>query len=167
MWNSIGTNKIHATAIIGENVELGENNIIYPYSVIGELGFIRDYESQNGKIIIGDNNWIGCHTAIMAGEKGETIIGNKNLIMNYVNVGHNVEIGSYNEIGAKSLLAGWSVVGDQNKIKLNCTLRNRKIIGSYNIIGMGSNIVKDLGSHGLYHGNPCTKIKDLLKYDNF
>lgn len=167
MWNYIGDNKIHHTAIIGENVILGKGNIIYPYSVIGLVGFIRNLENPEGKIIIGDYNWIGCHTSFMSGKTGETTIGDNNLIMNYVNIGHDSQIGNNNEIGAKSLVAGWSVIGDNNKIKLNCILRNRKKIGSNNIIGMSSNIVSDLGSNGLYYGNPCKKIKDLIKYENF
>jgi UDP-3-O-[3-hydroxymyristoyl] glucosamine N-acyltransferase len=81
--------------------------------------------------------------------------------MNYVNVGHHVEIGNQNEIGARSLIAGYVTIGDSNKIKLNCTIRNRKSIGSDNIIGMCSNVVSDLGSKSLYFGNPCKKVKDL------
>ena len=161
MWIMQGTNKIHSTAIIGDNVELGENNVIYPYAVIGLLGFIRNHGDVNGVIKIGDNNWIGCHVTVMCGEEGETIIGDGNLIMNYVNVGHHVEIGNQNEIGARSLLAGYATIGDRNKIKLNCTIRNRKSIGSDNIIGMCSNVVSDLGSKSLYFGNPCKKVKDL------
>lgn len=161
MWIQKGTNKIHSTAIVGDNVELGENNIIYPYAVIGLLGFIRDHGEVSGTIVIGDNNWIGCHTSIMCGEEGETIIGNNNLIMNYVNIGHHVKLGNYNEVGARSLLAGYATIGDYNKIKLNCTIRNRIKVGSNNIIGMGSNVVSDIGSKTLCFGNPCKKIKNL------
>jgi acyl-[acyl carrier protein]--UDP-N-acetylglucosamine O-acyltransferase len=154
-------NKIHVTAIIGDNVELGKNNTIYPYSVIGVPGFIRDAENSTGKVKIGNNNKIGTHTAIMVGQDGTTEIGDNNLIMNYVNIGHDTIIGSDNEIGAGTVIAGWVKIGDCNKIKIRCTIRNRKKITNGNIIGMCSNITKDFESDRgwLIYGNPAKQIK--------
>lgn len=159
-WYFIGTNKIHKTALIGDNVELGNNNIINPYSVIGIPGFIRDCDFFKGYIKIGDNNLIGTNVSIMSGSEGLTTIGNNNLIMNYVNIGHNSIIGSNNEIGVKCIIAGWAKVGDNNKIKLSVTIRNRKIIGDNNIIGMCSNVNKDFnGDNWLIYGNPAKRVK--------
>ena len=154
-------NKIHVTAIIGDNVELGENNVIYPYSVIGLPGFIRDAENSTGIIKIGNMNKIGAHTAIMSGQEGVTEIGDNNLIMNYVNIGHDVTIGNNNEIGASTTIAGWAQIGDLNKIKIGCTIRNRKKISNSNIIGMCSNITKDFVSDQgwLIYGSPAKQIK--------
>jgi len=153
-------NKIHSSAIVGDNVELGYNNKIHPLAVLGMPGFIRDSELASGRIIIGDNNQIGNHTSIMVGQEKNTIIGNNNLIMNYVNIGHDVSIGNDNEIGVRSLLAGYSKIGDRNKIKINCTLRNRKIIGNDNIIGMCSSITKDFEIDGwLIYGSPARQVK--------
>lgn len=154
-------NKIHVTAIIGDNVELGENNTIYPYAVIGPPGFIRDSDSSTGRISIGSGNKIGAHVAIMSGQNGLTEIGDNNLIMNYVNIGHDVIIGSNNEIGAGTVIAGWVEIGDSNKIKIRCTIRNRKKLGNHNIIGMCSSITKDFKSDRgwLIYGNPAKQIK--------
>lgn len=153
-------NKIHVTAIIGDNVELGENNIIYPYTVIGLPGFIRDADNATGKVIIGNGNKIGAHTSIMIGQEGTTLIGDNNLLMNYVNIGHDAEIGNNNEIGAGTTIAGWVKIGDGNMIKIRCTLRNRKIIGNDNIIGMCSNVTKDFDIDGwLIYGTPAKQIK--------
>ena len=153
-------NKIHATALIGNNVELGENNTIYPYAILGMPGFIRDADTAEGKIIIGNNNKIGNNVSIMVGQTNNTIIGDNNLIMNYVNIGHDVIIGHDNEIGVRTLLAGYSKIGNNNKIKISCTIRNRKIIGSDNIIGMCSNVTKDFDISGwLIYGTPARQIK--------
>lgn len=164
MWNKVGSNKIHNTAVIGENVTMGNNNIIYPYSVIGLPGFIRDSESATGNIIIGDNNKIGNHVSIMCGVSGNTKIGCNNLIMNYVNIGHDVVIGNYNEIGVSSILAGWSKIGDYNKIKLNVSVRNRIIIGNNNLIGMGSNVISDIPDDCVSYGNPNKIIRENKQY---
>lgn len=160
MWNKVGTNTIHSTAIVDTNVTLGENNIIYPYAVIGLPGFIRDSENAKGIITIGNNNKIGSHTSIQCGLDGETKIGNNNLIMNYVNIGHDVTIGNYNEIGAASVVAGWVKIGDNNKIKLSVTIRNRIKIGDNNLIGMSSNVISNIDNNKVSYGNPSKIIKE-------
>lgn len=153
-------NKIHITAIIAEGVDLGKNNVIYPYAVIGLPGFIRNSDDASGKVIIGDNNKIGAHSSIMIGKDGITKIGDNNLLMNYVNIGHDVEIGNNNEIGAGTVIAGWSKIGSGNNIKIRCTIRNRKIIGNNNIIGMCSNITRDFNIEGwLIYGSPAKQIR--------
>ena len=49
---NMSKNKIHPTAIIGEDVIMGENNEIGPYTII------------KGPIEIGNNNIIGSHTVL-------------------------------------------------------------------------------------------------------
>jgi acyl-[acyl carrier protein]--UDP-N-acetylglucosamine O-acyltransferase len=161
-WLLFNGNKIHKTSILLENVIIGSGNIIYPYSVIGFPGFIRDISKKIKSVIIGDNNHIGMHVSIMAGEEKDTIIGDENLIMNYVNIGHDVFVGNKNEIGARTTLAGFSKIGNLNKIKLSCTLRNRKIIGNSNIIGMCSNITESFFENNLMiYGNPAKIIRKI------
>jgi acyl-[acyl carrier protein]--UDP-N-acetylglucosamine O-acyltransferase len=119
----IDGNYIHETAIVEDNVRIGRGNIIMPYAVIGEVGFIRGVETK-GSVIIGDRNRIGCHTSIMAGESEVTAIGDDNLIMNHVNIGHNCTIGNSVEIGAGCILAGFVNVYNDVKIKVGATIRN-------------------------------------------
>jgi UDP-3-O-[3-hydroxymyristoyl] glucosamine N-acyltransferase len=160
MWNIVGSNKIHSTAIIGDNVIMGDNNIIYPYVVIGLPGFIRDVEVVTGVINIGNNNKIGNYVSIMCGVSGTTQIGSNNLIMHNVNIGHDVSIGDDNEIGVSSILSGWCKIGNKNKIKLNVSVRNRIIIGDNNIIGMGSNVVANIDNNTVSYGNPNKIIRE-------
>lgn len=152
-------NKIHPTAIIGPNVELGNNITIGPYCVLGQPGAIRDVPEKNGKIIIKDNTILQNFVSVMVGIEGITVIGENNLIMNYVNVGHDVIIGDNNEIGPKTILGGWSKLGNFNKLKIHCIVRNRIQIGNHNLVGMGSNVVKNISSHCVVMGNPA-KIKE-------
>lgn len=153
-------NKIHSTVLIGENVILGKNNLIYPYTVIGLPGAIRDLKKSTGKIIIGDNNNIGNNVSIMSGKNGITEIGNDNIIMNYVNIGHDSKIGNNNEIGVRTIIAGYCEIGNNNMIKLDCTLRNRISIGNDNLIGMGSVVTKNFKLHNwIIYGNPARQIK--------
>lgn len=155
---SIDGNYIHKSVVMGENVKLGKNNVIMPFAVIGQPGFIREMDKLSGIIEIGDNNWIGSYAVIMAGREGITSIGHDNMVMNYVNVGHNVKIGNNNEIGAKSILCGFAKLGDLNKIKVCVCIRNRISIGDNNLIGMGSVIVKSILNNKKVYGNPAKII---------
>jgi len=157
-WKRIGTNLIHESVVWDDDLELGEHNTIYPNTVIGLPGFIREAETASGRVIIGNNNRIGCNVCIMIGASGITSIGDNNLIMNYVNIGHNVQIGNDNEIGVQSILAGWVQIGNNNQIKLSCNLRNRIVLGNGHTVGMGSNVTKSFPNDGLLlYGNPATE----------
>lgn len=156
-WEFKDGNWIHSTAIIHGNVIMGKGNIIYPYVVIGELGFIRGLHPikyPGAQITIGDRNQIGAHVSIMAGEEGSRI-GSDNLIMNYVNIGHDCVIGHNNEIGAGTVVCGYVTIGNNNKIKVSCALRNRITIGDDNVLGMMSNVVCSIGSNIVVMGNPA------------
>lgn len=152
---NIDGNFIHKSVIIGENVKIGRNNVIMPFVVIGQPGFIRDMDKSDGEIIIGNNNWIGNHAVIMAGKEGITEIGNDNMIMNYCNIGHNVIIGNHNEIGAKTILCGHVHLGNKNMIKVSVSVRNRITIGNNNLIGMGSVVVDNIWHNEKVFGNPA------------
>ncbi len=150
----VGLNYVHETAIIGENVKLGKGNVIMPYAVIGETGFIRDSDSHKGSVVIGDNNKIGCHACIMSGEKGRTIIGNDNMIMNFANVGHDVKIRNNCEIGPGVIIGGFSTIWDNVKIKIGALIRNRINIDGNSLIGMGAVVIKDIPPYQTVIGNP-------------
>lgn len=150
-----GRNYIHKTALIGHNVELGKGNIIMPYAVIGEVGSIRDAKKGKGTIKIGDRNMIGPHVTIMTGDDGETKLGDKNVIQGKVNIGHNCIIGDENEIGCGTIISGFVNIGNQNKIKLHCSIRNRITIGDGCLIGMGSNVIFDVYDEEKIMGNPA------------
>ncbi len=64
-------NKIHPTAIIEDQVTLGDNNIIGPYCYL------------SGKVKLGDNNKLNSHVVI----SGNTKIGNGNQFFSFANIG--------------------------------------------------------------------------------
>jgi len=154
------SNYIHPKAVIMPNVELGTGNVICAGAVIGNFGAIRGskLKDYNGKVVIGNNNYIGANCVVNIGEDGITLIGSNNIIMNLTNIAHNVSIGSNNEIGAGCLILGYACIGDNNKIKARVNLRNRKCITNNIIVGMGANVVNDLTIEGTYYGNPA-KLK--------
>ena len=152
-------NKIHPTAIIYDNVEMGKANVVGAYSVIGSNGEIRDKDQAKfaGKVYVGDNNVISEHVTIQRPYYGgkSTCIGSNNIIMAHAHIGHDVIIRNNCEICTSSVIGGHVKIDNRTKIKLNCVIRNRVEIGENVIVGLGSNVTKNLDSNKTYFGNPA------------
>jgi UDP-N-acetylglucosamine acyltransferase len=158
-WINIDGNSIHKTAIIHPNVKLGKGNTIGAYCVIGSNGEVRGV-SQNdfkGHVVIGNNNVISEFVSIQRPfNEGETTeIGSNNIIMRGVHFGHNSVIGDNCEICTGVILGGYVVVGSNTKIKLGVTVRNRVVVGQNSIIGLGSAVVSNVKDGVVVYGVPA------------
>jgi UDP-N-acetylglucosamine acyltransferase len=119
--------------VIGEGVELapgvevgshvhidgrtvvGAGTRVFPFAVIGAEPQVRDFSGPTSALIIGRDNVIREHAAIHVGTGeggGCTRIGDDNLIMNGVHVGHDCQVGSNCIIATFTALAGHVVVED-------------------------------------------------------
>jgi UDP-N-acetylglucosamine acyltransferase len=145
-------NRIHPTAVIGEGVELGEDNVIGPYTVI--LGPAR----------IGDGNWIGPHVTI--GTPGEdrggphpvawaeapagdpaadghgVVVGDRNRIREYVSIQQGTwrttTVGSDGYLLRGSHVGHDVVVDDQVTLACNVLLGGHTHVWSFANLGMGT-----------------------------
>ena len=132
LYNEIHpSNKIHHTAIIYDNVELGVGNVVGAYTVIGSNGEIRGVKEFKGVVKIGNNNIISEHVTIQRPEKQgqSTKVGNNNIIMAHSHIGHDAKVGSNTEICSGTILGGYSTVNDGCKLKLGSLVRNRVTVG--------------------------------------
>ena len=85
-----------ANVYIGKNVQIGKNNRFFPNSVIGGMPQILGMkgDSEIGRLVIGDGNTFReqatIHPSMHPGEF--TKIGNENLLMIGVHIGHDCEL---------------------------------------------------------------------------
>lgn len=157
-------NQIDPTAIIGDNVELGDNNIIGAYCVIGGPYWSNAWEGEKhdqraGKVIIGDNNLIVHQVTILSPLRTkETRIGNNNRIYSHNFIGHDVRI--YNRIimTAGCLLAGMVTIQNQVNLGMGTAIKERLTIGQGAQLGMGSVIIRDVLPYDKVVGNPARSI---------
>lgn len=89
-------NKIHPTAIVSKNAQLGNNVIIGPYTIIED------------DVIIDEETEIGSHCYIYRGTK----IGKKNQIFSYCNLG-----GLPQDISFNKSLFTQLIIGDENTFR--------------------------------------------------
>jgi len=164
-------NYIHPTAIIGPNVEMGEDNYIGPFCIIGypaehkefwptplqdkdvyiglvgylkmtSVGSYPFLPDDVGKIKIGNNNVITGHVTIDAGTEGVTEIGDNNWFLKHSHVGHDVKLGNDNTISCGAKIGGHCKIGSNVNIGLNAVIHQRKEIPDGIMIGMGAVVTK-------------------------
>jgi UDP-N-acetylglucosamine acyltransferase len=137
---------------IGNNVNIldgariGKNCQIYPNSVISGVPQDLKYNGEYTTLEIGDNNIIREFVTINKGtiSKQKTTIGNNNLIMANVHIGHDCSIGNHCIIGFSVGMAGEVIVGNWVNISGLTGIHQFSIIGDHCMIGGLSKIVKDI-----------------------
>ncbi|MGQ9705854.1 MAG: acyl-ACP--UDP-N-acetylglucosamine O-acyltransferase [bacterium] len=183
---------IHPSAIIGDgakisdNVDIGAYSIISSETTIGSFTRIDDgvlidgrttignncrifhgcaigcppqdlkYSGEETDVVIGDNNVIREFVTIHRGTKakGTTEIGNGNLIMAYVHIAHDCTIGNNCIIANSSALAGHIIIDDFAIIGGLVPIHQFCRVGKYAMVGGMSRITKDVIPFSLVAGNP-------------
>ena len=152
-------NFIHPTAIVGDNVELGNNNYIGPYCIIGDKAEHKKYwDKPLGKVIIGDNNIITGLVTIDAGTEEPTIIENDCFIMKHAHIGHDCIIQNNVTISCGAKIGGHSIIKEKSNIGLNAVLHQFTTIEKGCMIGASAFIKGLTEEFTKYAGVPAKKI---------
>jgi UDP-N-acetylglucosamine acyltransferase len=184
-----GNNFVHPTAIIGNDVQLGEGNYIGEYCVIKgdttignnnrfeafcSIGTEPEHKSYFGKpnkgVVIGNNNVIREYVTINAGCEIPTQLENNIIMLRGSHCGHDVIISNDCTISCNVLLGGHTFVGIGANIGLGAIVHQFSKIGSYSMIGMGAIITKkvQVQCFDMYVGNPARFIKrNKYQFDKF
>ncbi len=144
-------------AAIYGNLVMGNDNIVHPGAVLGDMPQDVSYKGEPTWVIIGDNNTLREYVTInRASTKCErkTIIGNNNLIMAYSHIAHDCVIGNNNLMPNGSMLSGHVTIGDHVHTGGLTGVHQFVTIGSYSFIGFSSRIIKDVPPYIIVEGNP-------------
>lgn len=164
-WTVIGPGvEIGAGSIIASHVVLkgptriGRNNHIYQFSSVGEDTPDLKYQGEATRLVIGDNNVIREGVTIHRGtvqDRSETTIGNHNLIMAYVHVGHDSVIGDHCILVNNTALAGHVHMGDWAILSGFTLVHQYCRIGAHSFTAMGTAVGKDIPAFITVAGNPA------------
>ena len=130
-------------AFIEGPIEIGENNVFYPYSTVGVAPQDLKYHGERSRTRIGHRNKIREFVTIHRGTEAGgmlTSIGDDNLLMAYTHVAHDTQVGSNTVIGHAATLGGhvtvgdWAVVSAGSAVHQFCRIGRHCIIGGYSVI---------------------------------
>jgi len=149
---------IEPHVIVRGPTRIGAGNHIYQFSSVGEATPDQKYRGEPTRLVIGDNNVIRENVTIHRGtvqDRSETTIGDDNLLMAYVHVGHDSVIGNHTILVNNSALAGHVVVGDWAILSGYTLVHQFCKIGAHSFSGMGTAIGKDVPAFVTVSGTPA------------
>ena len=147
---------IAANSCIYGNTSIGKNNRIFSHAVIGSIPQDLKFDGEYVELIIGDDNTIREFTLFNPGTKGgggKTIIGNHNLFMGYVHLGHDVIIGNHCILANAATLAGHVELGDHVVIGGMTPVHQFVHVGNYAMVGGASALAQDIPPFCMAEGN--------------
>ncbi len=153
----IGDNTtVAAHAVIEGHTTIGKNNRIFPHAAVGTIPQDLKFAGEHVELIIGDNNTIREFTLLNPGTKGGgsvTRIGNGNLLMGYVHLGHDVILGNNCILANGATLAGHVELGNHVVIGGLTPVHQFVHIGDYAMIAGASALSQDIPPFCLAEGN--------------
>lgn len=137
---------------IGNNVtimdgaRIGKNCRIFPGAVISAIPQDLKFKGEVTTAEIGDNTTVRECVTINRGtaSKGKTVVGSNCLLMAYMHVAHDCEVGNFVIIGNGTQLAGEVVIDDHAILSAHVLVHQFVRISQHVIISGGSHVLKDV-----------------------
>jgi len=135
--------RLMAHVFVEGPIEIGEDNIFYPYSTVGVASQDLKYQGERSETRIGHRNKIREFVTIHRGTAGGgmiTRIGDDNLVMAYTHVAHDVQVGSHTVLshgatcGGHVIIEDWAIVGAYTGVHQFCRIGKHAMIGGYSVI---------------------------------
>ena len=153
----IGENTIiHSHVNIAGYTKIGKRNKIYSFASIGNDPQDLKYNGEKTELIIGDKNIIREYVTINPGtisDSGKTIIGNNCLFMISSHVAHDCVVGNNVIIANNVPLGGHVIIEDNVVIGGNSAVQQFTRIGKMAMIGGMTGVLHDVIPYGLSTGN--------------
>lgn len=179
------SNRVHPTAILGPQVELGTGNVIGPYCVLqgavvlGDDNFLsahvsiggapevrghepsaswEDHDDRNG-VHIGSRNVLKEFVAINAGWAAVTTLGSDAYLMGHVHLNHDVVAGDDVTLSGHAVAAGHVRIEDGANLGLGAVVHQRRIVPAGAMLGMQAAVTTDLPPYVVSMGVPARPIR--------
>ncbi len=149
---------VESHVVIKGPTVIGAHNHIYQFSTVGEATPDLKYRDEPTRLVIGDHTVIRENVTIHRGtvqDRSETTIGNHNLIMAYVHIGHDCVLGDHIIMVNNAALAGHVHVGDWAILSGYTLVHQFCKIGAHSFSGMATGIGKDVPAFVTVSGQPA------------
>ena len=133
--------------VIQGPTRIGRNNRVASFASIGGDPQDKKYHGERGELIIGDDNLVREFVTINRGTGdggGVTRIGNSNWIMAYVHIAHDCLVGSHTVFSNNATLAGHVEVGDHAILSGFAGVHQFCRVGAHAFVGMNCMVNGDV-----------------------
>jgi UDP-N-acetylglucosamine acyltransferase len=130
--------RLMAHVYLEGKLTIGEDNTFFPYVSCGVAPQDKKYRGEHSEVRIGAGNTIREFVTINRGTQGGgmvTSIGNRNLLMAYVHVAHDVIISNHTILANNVTFAGHVQVDDHANIGGHCGIHQFVRIGRHAMVG--------------------------------
>jgi UDP-N-acetylglucosamine acyltransferase len=138
---------LHAHAVVNGPARLGRESILHPFCSIGGDPQDLKYKGERTELVAGDSNVFREYVTVSRGTGhggGVTRLGSHNLLMAYVHIAHDCQIGSHTIFANGATLAGHVTVEDHATVGAFCPVHQFCRIGRYAYIGASTVITQDV-----------------------
>jgi UDP-N-acetylglucosamine acyltransferase len=179
------SNRIHPSAVIGPEVELGTGNTVGPFCVLqgpvvtGDDNFFASHVSVGGAaevrghrfepsweepfdghgVVIGSRNVFKEFVAVNGGWAHTTTVGDDGFFMGHAHVNHDVTVGDEVTLSGAAVLAGHVVVEDGANLGLGTVVHQRRTVPAGCMIGMQAAVTRDLPPYTVSVGVPARPVR--------
>ena len=150
---------IASHVVIDKNTLIGKHNKIYDFAALG--GDPQDLTPQDRETFleIGDQNIIREFCTINRGSNkatgsGVTRVGSRNMLMAYIHIGHDCQVGSNIIFANNASIAGHVTVDNYANLGAFAAVHQFVRIGSYSFLGRATKVGQDVLPYMLVTGNP-------------
>ncbi|MCB1997897.1 MAG: acyl-ACP--UDP-N-acetylglucosamine O-acyltransferase [Burkholderiaceae bacterium] len=149
--------RIGAHCTLEGPMTLGRHNTVHAHAALGCTPQDKKFAGEPTELVIGDGNTIFQFCTFSRGtvqDGGVTRVGDRNWIMAYVHIAHDVQLGSDTILANNATLAGhvhvgdWAIVGGLTGVHQFCK------IGAHAITGFQSHVSQDVPPFMTVSGNP-------------
>jgi UDP-N-acetylglucosamine acyltransferase len=138
---------VGAHAVIEGRTTIGERNRIFQYAALGAIPQDLKYHGEQTTLVVGDENQIREFTTMHIGTEGGggvTLVGNRNLFMNFSHVAHDCQIGNRVIFANGATLAGHVIVEDFVIVGGLSAVHQFVRLGESSMLGGGAMVVQDV-----------------------
>ncbi|APX90911.1 acyl-[acyl-carrier-protein]--UDP-N-acetylglucosamine O-acyltransferase [Brevirhabdus pacifica] len=147
--------EIKSHAVVTGWTEIGDETVIYPFAVVGEVPQDLKYDGEKSRLIVGKRNRIREGATLNLGTKGGggvTRVGDDCLFMTGAHVGHDAVVGSRVVMANQAALAGHCIVEDDVIIGGLSGVHQFVRLGRGAIVGAVTMVTNDVIPYGLVQG---------------
>jgi len=154
-------NHVASHVVIEGRTTFGDENRVYQFASIGAAPQDLKFKGEESQLIVGNGNMIREYVTLQPGTAGgdmKSVIGDKNLFMAGSHVAHDTVVGNGNVLANYACLAGHVVVGNRCTLGGLVGIHQFVRIGDMSILAAGSMVAQDIPPFCMGQGDRCSLI---------